>query len=403
MTKPKRWSYSAGERSKNRVRAYEEPSGLILLEYREREDGSGKPRRRRHSLGHRDRKRAARQAEAIAARLAVDPAHTAGEITLGSLFDIYLAEVTPRKGSQKQAHDRRSARMFLELLGPHRPAAHLNLRDWERFIDVRRVGQLSPGSTARPVGDRQIEYDLKWLRSVYRWAVRAGVDGRALLDRNPLEGYPLPRERSPKRPVLTEEQYQGLLKAARQINWRLELALVLAHETGHRLGAWRHLRWSDIDLEEQRIRWRPEHDKVGFEHQTPMSGTLHVALVEARKRTLAIGDTWLLPAVRNPHCACPKGTLDKWFAMGAQLAGIELPPGARWHSLRRKFATELKSMALKDLCYLGGWKDPKTLLTCYQQPDEASMRDGLHARRPANCPSLSIQPVSRDSLANRPA
>ncbi len=25
--------------------------------------------------------------------------------------------------------------------------------------------------------------------------------------------------------------------------------------------------------------------------------------------------------------------------------------------------------SLKDLSYLGGWKDPKTLLTCYQQPD----------------------------------
>jgi hypothetical protein len=54
----------------------------------------------------------------------------------------------------------------------------------------------------------------------------------------------------------------------------------------------------------------------------------------------------------------------------AELAGVELPRRARWHGLRRKFATEMKDLPLKDLCYLGGWKDPKTLLTCYQQPDE---------------------------------
>jgi hypothetical protein len=37
---------------------------------------------------------------------------------------------------------------------------------------------------------------------------------------------------------------------------------------------------------------------------------------------------------------------------------------------------------LPDLCALGGWKDAKTLLTCYQAPDEATMRSALAARRP---------------------
>ena len=61
---------------------------------------------------------------------------------------------------------------------------------------------------------------------------------------------------------------------------------------------------------------------------------------------------------------------------------VGLPKGERlgWHSLRRKFATELKHTALKDLCYMGGWKNPQTLLTCYQQPDEGTMRAALAAR-----------------------
>lgn len=401
MTKAKRWSYSAGTRGKNRVRAYEEPSGLILVEYWEREDGTGELRRRRHSLGHRDRNRAVREVERIATRLAAHPAKATGEITLGSLFDIYLAEVTPRKGLEKQAHDRRAALMFLDLYGRDRQATALSLRDWDHFIDLRRSGHFGPSEKLQPVGNRQIEYDLKWLRSVYRWGTQAGVDGRPLLERNPLDGYPLPRERSPARPVMREEQYRALLTVAGRVNWRLELALVLAHETGHRLGAIRHLRWSDVDLELRTICWQSRHDKIGFEHETPVSDTLHSALQAAQRRTRAIGDTWVLPAVRHPQRPCPKGTLDKWFSEAVSRAGIELQRGMRWHSLRRKFATELKDMALRDLCYLGGWKDAKTLLTCYQQPDDVAIREGLRNRRTFGSRSLSIQPVSIDSTAER--
>ena len=52
------------------------------------------------------------------------------------------------------------------------------------------------------------------------------------------------------------------------------------------------------------------------------------------------------------------------------------------HSLRRKFATELKHTPLKDLCYLGGWKEPQTVLKCYQRPDESTMREALEGRKP---------------------
>ena len=60
-----------------------------------------------------------------------------------------------------------------------------------------------------------------------------------------------------------------------------------------------------------------------------------------------------------------------------------LPAGARygWHSLRRKFATELKQTNLKDLCALGGWKAAATLLTCYVAPDEGTQREALASRR----------------------
>ena len=52
------------------------------------------------------------------------------------------------------------------------------------------------------------------------------------------------------------------------------------------------------------------------------------------------------------------------------------------HALRRKFATELKATPLKDLCILGGWRSPQTILACYQQPDTTTQRRALEARRP---------------------
>ncbi len=98
---------------------------------------------------------------------------------------------------------------------------------------------------------------------------------------------------------------------------------------------------------------------------------------------------------------CPKGTLDKWFAEATRHAGVSLPQHARWHSLRRKFATELKDLPLKDLAYIGGWKDPKTLLECYQQPDEARMRDALALRRLFGQSVVSTRAISIDTIAKR--
>jgi integrase len=57
---------------------------------------------------------------------------------------------------------------------------------------------------------------------------------------------------------------QKLLAGADRVGRDCRFALVLAHETGHRIGAIRLLRWSDVDLERATIRWRAENDRIGF-------------------------------------------------------------------------------------------------------------------------------------------
>jgi len=56
--------------------------------------------------------------------------------------------------------------------------------------------------------------------------------------------------------------------------------------------------------------------------------------------------------------------------------------------LRRKFATEMKHTPLKDLCYLGGWKEPQTILKCYQRADAETMKEALANRKPLLAASL---------------
>ena len=235
-----------------------------------REDGS----RLSRSLKHRDWARAKRQADKFAAGFVGPELHRKADaepepLTLERLLDIYGAEVTPTKGRHSRQHDRAAMRMFLGFLGRHRDPATLSQRDWDRFIRARREG--SVGLSGRPVSDRTIEYDLRFLIAVFNWAVKSRDErGRPLLGSNPLRGLKTPTEKNLLRVVLSEEEYQALLKVSRQVNWRFQVALVLTHETGHRIGAVRKLRWSDIDLEGGVILWRAEHEKSGL--RTPDAG-----------------------------------------------------------------------------------------------------------------------------------
>ena len=260
-----RWSYLAGEKGRNRVRIFERPGGLLTLEFRD--DGE----RKRIALGHTDRKKAKRKADEVAAKLSraesvIEEART--ELPLSKLFDRYLGERTRTKSPHTQGHDRRASEMFVRYYGPDRVARTLNLQDWDHFIRDRRSGAIKPANSTRRGGveDRMVEQDLRFLVAVLNWATLAGDGGGGggvLLERNPFKGYRIPKEKNPRRVVLTDVEYQALLQVAKDVDWRFSVALVLAHETGHRIGAISALRWSDIDLEKGLITWRAENVNAG--------------------------------------------------------------------------------------------------------------------------------------------
>ena len=376
-TKRSRRSYGAGEWGRNRVRVFPDPkTGLFQIEWREN------GRRLSRSLKHREWRRAKRQADEFAAGFIDAPGGKAEAepLTLDKLFEIYGEEVTPTKAETSQRSDRAATRMFLRFFGRNRDPATLSQRDWDRFIRARRSGRVGP--SGRPVSDRTVEHDLKFLIAVLNWAAKSRDErGKLLLASNPLRGLKTPTEKNPTRVVLSEEEYQALLGVSRQVDWRFHIALVLAHETGHRIGAIRQLRCSDIDLEGGVVRWRAEHEKTGYEHRTPVTVEALAVLHEARGRSSGHEDAPVLPAPTDPSRCAGRSLVRAWWYRAQTLAGLEPKRGRGWHSLRRKFASDLMDQPLKVLCELGGWKTAKTVLQCYQRVDEGQLRKALEARR----------------------
>lgn len=389
----KGWSYSTGEWGANRVRAYDRGTKGIFLEFYESESGViGGRKRVRMTLGHSDREAAKTKADEIALAFRRHEVIRPPELTLSTLFDNYEREVSKEKGESKRKHDERCAEMFLRFLGAKRNPRTLSRLEWDRFIADRRRGTIAPGKVKKAckVGERVIAYDLKWLLSVLNWATMAG-DGRGgvMLDRNPLKGLPLPKEESPRRSVVTAEQYTELLKAAKAMGRHVDLLLVLAHETGHRIGSVRQLRWSDVDLERKAIVWRRENDKIGFGHTTPLTDIAVAALKAVQDAEQSTGERWIFPAPGDESRPYSRNLARDYWERMAKAA--KLPKGQRlgWHSLRRKFASELKATPLRDLAHLGGWKCAQTILTCYIAPDEATQRAALEQRKSLHAGGLS--------------
>ena len=103
-------------------------------------------------------------------------------------------------------------------------------------------------------------------------------------------------------------------------------------------------------------------------------------LDQLRKEQLAIGEAWLFPSPVDPTKPLCRRVLSKWWKAAELLAELDEVKGRGLHSLRRKFATEMKDTPLRDLAHLGGWKCTNTVVMVYQQPDDETMRAALRRR-----------------------
>lgn len=371
---PKLWAKSIGERG-NRVRLYEaRPGGTLMrsVYLKGKED--------RKSLGHRDRNRAVTDGYALLSQLRVDAsALERGTLTLGTLIDRYKRSPSFfDKKASTQRGDTGNLSRILQFFGAEMDASTLGPSDVKRFAQARRSGEFHVRGKPRKVRDAAIRADLVALKTALNWAsLERDERGRRLLRENPLRGVEIPREKNPRRPVMTEDVYRALLEAADQVHPQLRLALVVAEGTGRRLSAWRQLRWDDLNFETKpfgAIRWRAETDKKGFEQVVPIAAQVRQALLEARQKQKAIGTAWVFPADQDPALPTKRELFDQRLRRAYEVAKVIKEPGSLWHALRRKWATERKGYPISDVAAAGGWRDKQTLLESYQRADEETIR-----------------------------
>ena len=368
----KLWTKILGERG-NQIRLYERvPDGPIYV------SSSHKGKKTRWSLGHNDRTLAISTAYELLASRGTKPEEPIApgitdSLTLGELVKKYMASATYERIKTKRDLERVLPGM-VSYFGKDVEVRTLSHDDFARYVNARRRGSKAVKNTSgMPVRDSTIQHELAYLRMAVLWAYKhRGPGGQRILTENPMNGFRLPSEKNPRRPVMRHETYLQLLGVSAQIGPLFRLALILAEGTGRRIGAIAKLRWEDVDVERGLITWRAENDKKGYESVVPVADDVLTALRAAASTRVS---KWVLPAPNDP-----KKHATNWLLLGQlrrayKLAGLPKPRGGGWHQLRRKFATERKDYPLKDLMAVGGWRATVSLVAAYQHEDQETMRD----------------------------
>lgn len=197
------------------------------------------------------------------------------ENTLGEPLKFYTAEEWLRdwlEGKKTAKSDatyqkyRHTIESFIAALGPKakRNLSQVSPRDVQRFRDAELAAGKHPSTC---------NYAVKHLRIPFNVARRQG-----LIPHNPADAVEMidNKEEQASKGTFDIEQLQGLLKAARNMDWRG--AILFAFYTGARLQDVANMRWKSVDLQEQLISFRA--GKTGENVTVPMHTELHGYLLD---------------------------------------------------------------------------------------------------------------------------
>lgn len=288
--------------------------------------------------------------------------HEGKEYTLADLYERYEEQYD--KGHI--GYVKRQRKLFTELWGDKLPR-NISRADWNRFVEDRISGRIdcfgkkaSGNTVIAPVTAGK---DLIGLRACLNWAVKWN-----LLDKNPVQGYPIPTNKVPHQPVRTEKEYRQLLEVADEVPTNgdcfLKDLIILANHTGRRIGSILRLHAEDVDFERGGITWREDNDKLGHRWHCPAKPEVIEVL---RKRVKKIKKGPLYSDKIHTRTAY------KWLYVAENKVGI---PHKGWHSFRRKWVGD--HGVSQETAYLGGWKNVVTMSVVYDKPDWQRMEEALN-------------------------
>jgi integrase len=398
-SKRRGWTYTAGQYPHS-IRVFERggPGGVIYASIYDGSLRAGKGGEHRLSLGHRDRDEAMAYAEREARKLRQGIAQSRTPIVL-RVFDLYEKHRTVSKGERQMKEDGRAATRWRNHLEPDFNLSKLSRREWDQYERIRRSGALSSNgsfvtklSERRPAGDRTIQRDQVWLRSVCRWACDFRDSGALLLEYDPTRGFPFCRELNPERPIATHDRADRIREHYHVPQMRVEWSgrreyveswlpeiFEVVVGTGRRISAVCGLRYEDLRLTGSPaapyggIVWQADRDKMKKEWTCPISPSVREALESALRKRRAVGPGPLFPKPSNQSVSISKDQTYPWLRKVELLAGLQPQIQGAWHPYRRLWATCRKDLPDVDVAMTGGWSSLEALRQAYQQPDEETM------------------------------
>jgi integrase len=315
-----------------------------------------------------------------------------------------------RLGKKTQRDHSSTFQILLGHFGESRDVTSLDADDFEEFTAVRARGGIKYATRLRsrtgrdlgvrtrqtkPAGARSIEADLKLCRMMFIWAMRKKVNGKRMLEEDPMAGVEIKKEINPKRPVATHDRFERTLaethlKAgaesdqwARQLWVILAVALIVLEGTGRRLSAVLGLKWSDLRLDEEgefqnaTITFRSYLDKKGRATELPLHSDVARVLAHYRATEDFAGRSDLVFPGRDGKDTANGDRLRQLLEEAEIAAGLEPLDGSKFHAYRRKFATERGNLPDHVVMELMGITDPKVFSDCYRKRSDVQLRDGL--------------------------
>ncbi|MGB3477910.1 MAG: site-specific integrase [bacterium] len=299
-----------------------------------------------------------------------------------NLWERYKKEEWPEKQPSTRMRDETSIKFLRVFFGGTRIDESTFREKVRRYRTARLNGGLyiKGVSKKKKVSAYSVNQEIALLKRIVNLAVYEWQ----LLDRNPLEKFPMLKVKKRKRPIPPDE-WQRLIAAA---NPELRDFLMVARFTGIRSGEKAHgilgLTWSDIDLENSEI--RIPDSKIGEGRTVYINETLYNILVRRKQKATS---KYIFPGEDGQR----RSSFKTAFQAAKRRAGIT---NLRIHDLRHLFGTDAKSEGwdLPSIAKIMGHRDITTTMR-YGEPNEEHLRR-LMKSRPKKPPEESGPKVDQN-------